>query len=263
MSQFDFGATMAAQHGIQSIEVGMALLKALASSGHATALKDLAAAASMPAAKAHRYLVSLTRAGMVEQDRGSGHYRLGPLALNIGLTALTGLDVMRYAGEALDDLLAATGETVLLAVWSDRGPVVVRWEDGPRPVATNIRLGSMMPLLNSSTGRVFAAFLPDEKTAKILEREAAAQPELARGYATVRRRTREAGIGQVDGDLLPGIAALSAPIFDYQADLVAVMTVLGHRGSLDDRVDGPIWQTLKQVSTGLSRRLGFVKPSAA
>lgn len=241
----------------------MALLRALASTGRATTLKNLAAAADMPAAKAHRYLVSLARTGMVEQDRGTGHYRLGRLALNIGLTALSGLDVMRYADDAMDDLQAATGETVLLAVWSDRGPVVVRWEDGPEPVATNVRLGSMMPLLNSSTGRVFAAFLPDEKTADLLEQEAAAQPRHARNYAAVRRQTRESGIGRVDGDLLPGIAALSAPVFDYQADVVAVLTVLGHRGGLDDSEGGPVWQSLKQVSEGLSQRLGYVTTSAA
>ena len=254
---------MATQQGIQSIEVGMALMKALATTGRATTLKDLAAAAEMPAAKAHRYLVSLARTGMVEQDRGTGHYRLGTLALNIGLTALTGLDVMRYAGEALDDLLAATGETVLLAVWSNRGPVVVRWEDGAQPVATNVRLGSMMPLLNSSTGRVFAAFLPEEKTADLLEQEAAAYPDRARNYAAIRRQTRETGMGRVDGDLLPGIAALSSPVFDYQADLVAVMTVLGHRGSLDDSEHGAVWKTLKQVTAALSRRLGYVTPSTA
>lgn len=254
---------MADQQGIQSIEVGMALLKALAAGGRATPLKDLATAAAMVPAKAHRYLVSLMRAGMVEQDPKTGHYRLGPLALNIGLAALNRLDVMRYAGEALDDLQSATGETVLLAVWSDRGPVVVRWEDGPHPIATNVRMGSMMPLLNSSTGRVFAAFLPDERIQPLLEIEAAAAPDLAVKFAAVRRQTRKHQIGQVDGDLLPGIAALSGPVFDRQADLIAVITVLGHRHKLDVSKEGPIWRAVTNACTTLSGRLGQVSTQSA
>ncbi len=48
------------------------------------ALKDLAREAEMSPAKAHPYLVSFSRLGLIEQDRASGHYLLGPLALQLG-----------------------------------------------------------------------------------------------------------------------------------------------------------------------------------
>ena len=44
-------------------------------------LRDIAQQADMPPAKAHRYLVSLIRAGLVMQDPASSHYDLGPFAL--------------------------------------------------------------------------------------------------------------------------------------------------------------------------------------
>ena len=68
------------QRGIQSIEVGGALLKALAHHGRALPLKDLAAEAGMVPAKAHPYLVSFGKLGLIEQDAASGRYGLGPLA---------------------------------------------------------------------------------------------------------------------------------------------------------------------------------------
>ena len=58
----------AAPRGIQSIEVGGALLHALAHEGRPMALKDLAAAAGMSAAKAHPYLVSFGKLGLIGQD---------------------------------------------------------------------------------------------------------------------------------------------------------------------------------------------------
>ena len=66
--------------GIQSVEVGFALLQALIDAPGPLALKDLAAAAGMPAAKAHRYLVSYQRSGLVKQDAATSRYDLGPMA---------------------------------------------------------------------------------------------------------------------------------------------------------------------------------------
>lgn len=64
--------------GIQSIEVGGQLLIALAHHGRPLALKDLAREAGMPPAKAHPYLVSFIKLGLVEQEAGGGRYGLGP-----------------------------------------------------------------------------------------------------------------------------------------------------------------------------------------
>ena len=74
------------QRGIQSIEVGGQLLQALVHHGRPMALKDLAREADMSAAKAHPYMVSFGRIGLVAQDDGSGHYRLGALAEVLALS---------------------------------------------------------------------------------------------------------------------------------------------------------------------------------
>jgi len=245
------------QQGVRSVETGMALLAALAARARVPAsLSDLAAAAGMAPAKAHRYLVSLIRAGMVEQDRASGRYRLGGAALNVGLAALGALDVMRLAGEALERLCAAIDETVLLAVWGNKGPVVVRWEEASRPVTTNVRAGSVMPLLNSATGRVFAAFLPEMQTKAMLAEERAQAPALAKDYDAGLEETRTRGLGRVKGDLLPGVAGLAAPVFDHQGDLVAVIAALGPQGQFDAAWDGAVAKLLKAAADGLSLRLG-------
>lgn len=247
-----------AQQGVRSVEIGMALLQALAARARSPlSLSDIAADTGMAPAKAHRYLVSLIRAGMVEQDQAAGRYRLGGAALNIGLAALSALDVMRLAGEALEHLCQAIDETVLLAVWGNKGPVVVRWEEASRPITTNVRAGSVMPLLNSATGRVFAAFLPDAQTRAMIAAEAAEAPALAEGYDAVLAGTRARGLGLVDGDLLPGVASLAAPVFDQQGDLVAVIAALGAQGQFDASHDGPVAAALRDASETLSRRLGY------
>ncbi|MDU0955905.1 MAG: helix-turn-helix domain-containing protein, partial [Bradyrhizobium sp.] len=80
--------------GIQSIEVGGTLLQALARSGEPMMLRDLAREAGLPPAKAHPYLVSFSRIGLIEQDATTGRYELGPLALELGLISLRRLSAV-------------------------------------------------------------------------------------------------------------------------------------------------------------------------
>ncbi|WP_241134789.1 IclR family transcriptional regulator, partial [Achromobacter xylosoxidans] len=147
--------------GIQSAEIALDVLTRLAELGGAVSVSELGRSLDMPRAKAHRYLVSLERRGYVEQDPASARYRLGPQALHTGLAALAEVDFVKVAAGCLEDLSAAIGQTVFLSVWGQHGPTIVQWRDARLPVTVNVRVGSVLPLLNSATGRVFAAWLPE------------------------------------------------------------------------------------------------------
>lgn len=245
------------QLGINSLETGLRLAGVLARTGLPEALKDIAARAGMPPAKAHRYLVSLIRAGLAEQDRESSRYRLGPLALELGLAALNGLDVLRFGGETIVELRAAIDETVLLAIWGNKGPVVVRWEESSRPVATNVRAGWVMPLANSATGRLFAAFMPIGATADLLKAELARYPGERSDYAARIAKIRASGVSRVEGDLLRGVAAIAAPVFGQDGGMVAAIAALGPQGAIDISLKGPIVAAVKYAAQSLSKRIGF------
>ena len=104
------------RRGIQSVEVGGRLLQALAHHGLPMALKDLAADAGMTAAKAHPYLVSFGHIGLVEQERDSGRYALGPLALQMGLISLQQADPVRIAALLLPGLAANSRPDAVAAI---------------------------------------------------------------------------------------------------------------------------------------------------
>src|ERR1700758_2681756 len=71
--------------GIQSVEIGAEILRTLATFGRPVPLRSLAGKCGMPVGKVHRYLVSLTRAGLVEQDPTNGYYGVGRSSIAIGL----------------------------------------------------------------------------------------------------------------------------------------------------------------------------------
>src|SRR6187551_677837 len=115
--------------GIQSVEVGFGLLQVLSQAAGPLMLRDLAAAAGMSAAKAHRYLVSFQRLQLVAQDARTTRYDLGPAALKLGLASLSRLDAIKLARERIAGLMEQIGHTLALAVWGNQGPTIVHWEE--------------------------------------------------------------------------------------------------------------------------------------
>lgn len=227
-------------------------------------LRDLAKNAGMPAAKAHRYLVSFMRMGLVEQDANSGRYDLGGFSLELGLASLARLDPVRLAAPILEDLCERIGETVALAMWGTHGATCVRWVEAGGPITVTLRTGVVLPLTTSATGRSFAAFYRSPYLKKLLDEEVRAGAEIAHTTATTFRRELDAlldeirshGISRASGSLTPGINGFSAPVFDHTGNMVASITSLGPIGNFDNEWDGPLARSIKDAASVLSKRLG-------
>src|SRR5204863_5384325 len=185
------------RRGIQSIDTGIRLLEVLEKAEGPLALKELSARAELDPSSAHRYLASFVRCGLVRQEADS-RYDFGPLALHVGLAAVRRLDPVQLIEQALPALVAETGYTALLTVWSNRGPTVVHWQRSRNPFVTNLALGSVLPVSRSATGTVMVAFLPAGVTADVLAAEARREPinRVAFERAVERaRKTRLAAVG--------------------------------------------------------------------
>ena len=259
--------------GIQSVEVGYSLLAALSAAPGPLMLRDLAAAAGMNAAKAHRYLVSFQRLGLVVQDLASNRYDLGPAALKLGLASISRLDSVKLARQRLPDLMNRIGHTLALAVWGNQGPTIVHWEESPRAITVNLRLGDVMPLLSSATGLCFSAFMsPGAASADLHPRVALLlNEELAQGNRLARTdlpgsiaevtgllaEVRQRGLARVVGTLLPGVGGFCAPVFDADGHLVLGMVALGSLASFEVAWDGPVASQLAAAARQLSGDLGF------
>jgi DNA-binding IclR family transcriptional regulator len=251
------------RQGIQSIEIGGRLLGALAAAARPMMLKELAAAGHMSAPKAHRYLVSLVRTGLVEQEAGTGRYDLGAFALELGLAGLARLDPVRLGLEAIERLRDEIDVTVALAVWANRGATIIRWLESSHPVNAALRAGAVLPLTRSATGRSFLAFLAPAATAPLVKAELASNAREGIGprtHAEVDRLvadTRARGLARAEGELVDGISGLAAPVFDANGSMVLAMIALGYSGGFDARWEGGTAKALREAAAGLSRRLGF------
>jgi len=266
-----------AQRGIQSIEVGGQVLTALAHHARPMALKDLARAAGMAPAKAHPYLVSYARIGLIEQDPQNGLYFLGPLALQLGLISLQQANPVQVATPLIAELAQRVGHTVALAVWGTRGATIVRLEESPAAVHVNMRHGTVFSLANTASGRLFAAFQAPAEARAHLERERErqkAQPDPVvagmpapsplpgwKAFDAQLAEVRAHGLSRSVGEVVPGVNAMAAPVFDHTGAMVLAITAIGPAGVFDTNWEGRLAHALRACASQASGRLGA--PEAA
>jgi DNA-binding IclR family transcriptional regulator len=251
--------------GVQSVEIGLALFKHLVGAGKPIALSDLARAAGMHRAKAHRYLASLMQAGFVKQDE-SGQYDLGPYALDLSIACLARQSPIQLAAPAATRLALACNETCFVAVWGSSGATVIRLYKSQRPVGISIAEGTVFNLTMSATGRVFAACLPHDETAALIERELeqhrsarhANAPRTRKELDKVLDEIRKKGLSRVRGLNAPGIDALAAPVFDAHGRIVLALTIVGPELTFDVSYEGEPAQLLRTAAEDISARLGYL-----
>jgi DNA-binding IclR family transcriptional regulator len=243
--------------GIQSIEVGGQLLLALVHLGRPMPLKDLAREAGMNPAKAHPYLVSFGKLGLIQQDAATGYYGLGPLALQLGLISLQQVDPLRLATAELPRLARVVGHTVGVAMWGNRGPTFVRLEEGPTAVHVNMRHGTVVSVKGTASGRLFAAFMPRDQVLKALALESGEpRVKLDARFEADLKRVQERRLAAIVDGTVKGVSALSAPVFDGFGRMVLALTVIGPSATLDVSDSGAAAREIEACAAGISAQLG-------
>jgi DNA-binding IclR family transcriptional regulator len=249
------------RRGIQSIDTGIRLLEVLESSDGPLALKDLSARSELDPSSAHRYLASFVRCGLVRQEADS-RYDFGPLALQIGLAAMRRIEPVQVTEEALPELVAETGYTALLAVWSNRGPTVVRWQRSRDPLVTNLGLGSVLPVSRSAVGTVMVAFLPAAVTADVLAAEARRESIDRDALERAVERARKTRLAFADSSVIPGLAAVASPVLQWNGDAAAAVALLSPDRELA-RANHPAAVALRALCDRLSKDFGARQLRAA
>ena len=252
------------QRAVQSVEVGGRLLLALAANRGPMSLKALAEQAGLSASRAHPYLVSFGKLRLIEQDIVSGHYALGPAALQIGLAALNQLDPLKAAIPVADALAESTGLAVALAVWGNHGPTVVRMTDARQPLHVSMRAGTVMSILGTATGRAFAAELPRGRLELAMAGALGDLPDArppplgasAKQLQQIADEWRRHGVTRAVGRPIPGVNAFSAAAYNHDGEPAIVITALGHQDHVSPDWDSPTARAVRAAAREVSSRLG-------
>ena len=246
------------RRGIQSVEIGLRVLAALAANSGPSSLTAVGARCGLSPSQTHRYLQSLVATGMAVQDATS-RYDLGPGVIRIGVAAIARLDPHGRIESILRDVVEETGRTIAVSVWGQSGPVCVRWLPGNPPLLSSLGVGVAPPLLHSAAGQVFLSFLSDAELAVPLAAARAAVDDPP-NVETIRGAVRGRLIAYCEDDSSPGLRAAAAPVFDLQGRVIVVASVLGSR-MFSPSKDAATAARLLQACRSATELIGGVWPA--
>lgn len=225
---------------IQSVSIAARFLDVLANAEGPMALGEIARRGRTGASTAHRYMQSLVREGLAAQDETSGRYDLGPAALSIGIGALRRIEPVEVAARHMKALSSRIAASCGVAIWTERGPTIVRWYRNAYFTISTVALGDVLPLDNSACGLVCQAYLPPER----IEAARRLQPASFRGTppsSETLNAVRETSGADLSEHLFSLLTGKAAPVFDAQKELACVVTTVsvietaraeGHREAL-------------------------------
>lgn len=210
-----------------------ALLRAVADrAALGTSTTELARETEIPRATAHRLLEALAEEGLLDRDKTSGRWYLGPEIYILGAASAPRYDITEKAANDVRILAAETGESAFFSLRRGDHTVVLLHEDGDFPIRSHVLYeGARFPLGVVSAGLAVLSYLPDTHIAIYLERAKLAQ-QWGPAHATVAiweriAETRRTGWALNPGLIVEGSWGLAAAVFDSNSAPIGALTLTG------------------------------------
>ena len=237
--------------GIQSLEHGINIIKKVNEANKPLSITEISDMCEMSKSKLHRYLTSLCRTGFLQRN-SSLQYSLGPALLAISNKAAKSTNIADLARPTLIKLRELLNETVFLSIWGGNGPYPIEIEENRRQITIGIQVGYKTSTVQTTSGRLFAAFLPEDITKDILQKELLENNFDADVFGKELIKIQKFGYSVTEESLIPGIVAVGCPVFGKNNKIVATISIVGIKDILDTSDNSYLIKLLKKECSELS-----------
>lgn len=251
------------KYRIESLAKGLRVLALFSERRPAMRMTELTEASGLPMPTLFRIVSTLADEDYLEQ-LPDGRYRPGTKVLTLGFAALQDQDLVQAATAPLNALADTTKDTINLGVLSgDRVLYLVRLRNAEL-VTANIQVGSTLPAVYASMGKVLLAYLDPDQLDTTLRANSFAP---GAGPNAVRTRTaldqqlaqiRQRGYAVQDQEVAHGLRSIAAPVRDTEGRVVAAVNIAVQAADYDvERILTDLKQPLLDTCADISLRLGY------
>lgn len=215
--------------GAQAALRAVRLLKLFTPERPELQLAEISDIAGLNKTTAHRLLQALHSESLVDRNRDSGAYRLGPVLMALGVQALSSNDLRLRARPLLKSLANDSGETATLEVPIDDTMLILDEVTGGHFLAAGGNVGTRWPMHATSTGKAFIAFdefgmerLADRLT-PLTAQTIVEHSQLEDQFGEVRRR----GFAETVDELEDGFSGVGAVVRGSSGEILGAMSICG------------------------------------
>ncbi len=229
------------RYHITALSRGLRLLSMLSSHRHGLTISEIASRAGWTISTTFRVASTLRHLGYLENETSSGCYELTYQCLLLGYCASANLDLTEFAMPELQRLHQETRESVFLSLLA--GAEIVSVVRLLRSEQFGTVGSGRFPAHATPNGKMLMAWLPDHERERLLKQTnwVSFTPKTITEPAQLSRelqKARMAGYAVTDDELVIGTRGIAAPIFDWDGECVAAVTIscAGNRLTLDEMI---------------------------
>jgi len=253
---------MAQPKRVNSLIRGLEILESFTPTESRLSLQELSNKTGLPKTTVHRFLKTLLSMNYVTLDPRTRSYSLAPRVMALGFSVLSGMDLRQTAYPFMEALSRETSQNVNLAVLDRTEMLFVERITVRRILNTNLYVGSRVNCYVTAMGRSLIAFLPRDRYDRLLQdllKDKEAIPYIGRHgerLGAILEDVRAKGYASNDGEWVPGLRAIGAPIFNGRGEVQASlnMSLISQMVGFDEMIENyvpPLMSTAGRISAAL------------
>lgn len=243
--------------GIQSVERAFFILDKMKNYSEGVTLTELSDITDISKSNLQKYLTSFVNLDILQLDNKTKIYTFSLKLIDLGLSALRKKDIMAISDSYMNQIKNELNHSSMLALWSNEGPIIVKYQGSGKSINVEIEVGYRPPLLVSSVGKCFAAYLPHDKIEELYRYDIDSKKLDPKAIEKQLQEVRTKGFAYREtqfGDL-PGNHTIACPIFNYNNEIIGVIGMIGFSHDLNLSADGNEVKLLKKIAHQMSSEL--------
>jgi IclR family transcriptional regulator, KDG regulon repressor len=217
----------------------------------------------MPVQTVHRILSSLEESGVVYKNHETKKYRLGLNLLRIGFSLRNDLLVRNFAIPIMERLMKKTKESVYLTVPEGEEGVFIDCMNSVQWLKLAEPIGMRVPLCTGASQKVILAFMnrkSQQNIIKMLCKKGKVKDE--QKLKTDISMIENCGFAISYGEITEGTASVAAPVFSWEDEVIASLTVNGPEARFSEIRLREIEVAVRKAAEELSEQLGWLKQAS-
>ncbi|MCF7941514.1 MAG: IclR family transcriptional regulator [Spirochaetia bacterium] len=245
---------------IPNIARALRIMEHLARKVREAGIAELATELNYPNNSVFRIIRSLEFYGYVEEHNRK--YRLTPRLLYLGYAGMRNNGITDNAIDIMQELRDDVNETVMIGKLLGNQVVIIEQLLSYQYIKFSTEIGAYVNIHASAPGKAILAFLPDNEKNKVLDqivftRYTNVTIPSKREMLEELSRVASKGFAIDNGEQIPEIHCVGAPIFDYRHYPVAAIWVSGPAFRFCPEVQERVGQKMKEYALRISYRFGF------
>lgn len=210
----------------------------------------------------HRILDTLRYLDYIEHIPYSDKYQLGIKCLELGMSKLSQIEIIKEASPYLDELSKEFKENVYLGVLFDGFVIYQAKKEALRRVQIVTHVGTRAYAHCTALGKALIAFLDKDEREKIYKK--IGFPKLTKNTITDKelfekevKKVRQQGFAIDDEENEYDIRCIAAPIRDYSGTVISAISISGPSYRFDIERRSQLKNEILKYSQIISKKLGY------